>query len=100
MGSLRSLSGTRDRSLFLARDRMGIRPLFYTRTGDLFLFASEVKGLLAFPGVTTEIDPLVLDQVFVYWAALPGNTVFRGIQEIPPGHYLTLRDGRQSLHAY
>jgi len=90
----------RDRSLFLARDRMGIRPLFYTRTADAFLFASEVKALLAVPGVTTEIDPVVLDQVFVYWAALPGNTVYRGIEEVPPGHYLTLRDGRQSLQAY
>jgi asparagine synthase (glutamine-hydrolysing) len=90
----------RERRLFLARDRMGIRPLFYTRAGDSFLFASEVKGLLAVPGVTTEIDPVVLDQVFVYWAALPGNTVFRGIEELPPGHYLTLREGRQALQAY
>jgi asparagine synthase (glutamine-hydrolysing) len=81
------------RELFLARDRMGIRPLFYTQTSDGLFFASEVKALLALPGIVAEIDPVALDEVFVYWGTLPGGTIFRGIREVLPGHYLTCRAG-------
>lgn len=74
--------------LFLARDRMGVRPIFYTETNGRFLFASEVKALLAGDGVSVEIDPVVLDQSLVYWSPLPGRTIFKGIKQVPPGHYL------------
>ena len=78
----------RKQVLFLARDRLGIRPLFYTEANGSFLFASEVKALLAYPGVRREIDPVTLDQVFTCWSPLPGRTMFRGVQQIPPGHFL------------
>lgn len=84
----------RRRRLFLARDRLGIRPLFYTESGNALLFASEVKALLAYPGVSARIDPVTLDQVFTYWGPLPGRTVFEGIHELPAGHFLTVEDSR------
>ncbi len=86
---------TRRRRVFLARDRLGIRPLFYTERNGVFLFASEIKALLAFPGVPAEIDPLTIDQVFTYWSPLPGRTAFRNIHALPPGHFLEL-DGAQT----
>ena len=82
----------RRQKLFLSRDRLGIRPLFYTRTSGKFLFASEVKSLFVHPDVTREIDPRGLDQLFTFWTTLPPTTVFRGIRELPPGHNLTVVD--------
>jgi asparagine synthase (glutamine-hydrolysing) len=77
------------RRLFLARDRFGVRPLFYTETGDrTFLFASEIKALLGNPHVTRELSGTGLAEVFTFWAAQAPNTVFRGIHELPPGHWL------------
>lgn len=90
---------TRDRSLFLARDRLGVRPLFYTRTGGRLIFGSEIKALLA-AGVTAEIDPVALDQVFTYWCPLSPRTAFRNVFEIPPGHYLLARKGSIDVKGY
>jgi len=71
--------------LFLGRDRLGIRPLHYMQFGDFFLFASEIKAILAFPGVPREIDPVALDQIFSVWTTLPGRTMFKNVREIKPG---------------
>jgi asparagine synthase (glutamine-hydrolysing) len=57
----------KQRSLFLARDRLGIRPLYYTRHNGKLIFGSEIKCLFA-AGVPAAIDPLALDQIFTYWA--------------------------------
>ncbi|MBN2764179.1 MAG: asparagine synthase (glutamine-hydrolyzing) [Bacteroidales bacterium] len=73
--------------LLLARDRLGIRPLFYTRKKGKFLFSSEIKALLAYPGLQAEIDPLSLQQVFIYWSVQSPATIFKEIFEIPPAHY-------------
>ena len=70
----------------LARDRMGVRPLFYTRQRACLFFASEVKALLAVPGISAEIDPLALDQIFTLWAPIAPRTPFKGICELPPAH--------------
>jgi asparagine synthase (glutamine-hydrolysing) len=90
----------RSRTLFLSRDRLGVRPLFYTQCGDHFLFASEVKALFAHPGVQREIDPLGLDNVFTFWTTLPPRTIFKGINELPPGHSLTWRNGHVSVERH
>ncbi len=80
---------TRRRRLFLARDRLGVRPLFYTLLADgTLLFASEIKSLLSDRRVSAELDPQVLAEVFTFWAAQTPHTVFRGIHELPPAHYL------------
>ena len=64
------------------------------------LFASEVKALLAYPGVNAEIDPVALDQIFTYWSPLPGASAFRGIREVPPGHFLTHSAGETAVKRY
>ncbi|MDE2402851.1 MAG: asparagine synthase (glutamine-hydrolyzing) [Burkholderiales bacterium] len=86
------------RRLILARDRTGIRPLFYNWTGPRLAFASEVKALLALPGMPRQLKPQALGEVFTYWAPLPGNTVFEGIQALPPGHLMVVDErGRQGV---
>ena len=84
---------SREHTLFLSRDRFGVRPLFYTQCGAEFLFASEIKALFAHPGVSREIDPLGLDNVFTFWTTAAPRTIFKGIHELPPGHSLTWRNG-------
>lgn len=85
------------RTLLLARDRVGVRPLFYTLLNGTLLFASEIKALLADPRVSHELDVVALDQVFTYWSALPGRTLFRSIRELPAGHWLAVPlDGQPS----
>jgi asparagine synthase (glutamine-hydrolysing) len=77
--------------LLLARDRVGVRPLFYTVADGTLLFASEIKALLADPRVSRELDLVALDQIFTYWSTLPGRTCFRDVRELPAGHYLRVR---------
>lgn len=90
----------RDRSLFLARDRVGICPLFYTVADGAFVFGSEVKAIARYPKVQLRLDPVSLSQVFTYWSTLSPRSVFEGIREVPPGSYLTLRGGRVGLQKY
>jgi len=87
-------------SLFLSRDRLGVRPLFYTRTGDSFLFASEIKGLFANSEVPRELDLHALDQVFTFWVVVPPRTAFRDIWQLPPGHSLVFSDGALRVYEY
>jgi asparagine synthase (glutamine-hydrolysing) len=84
---------SRKKELFLARDRVGITPLFYTRAQGRFIFASEIKAIFMDPGVAREIDPESLYQVFTFWTTLSPRTVFKGVYELPPGHFMKVRDG-------
>ncbi len=80
----------RERRLILSRDRLGVRPLFLARSEGRLLFASEVKALFADPGVPRALDPLGLDQVFTFWTTVAPRTPFTGIDELPPGHTLSV----------
>jgi len=91
---------TRNRRLFLARDRLGIRPLFYTIHAGQLLFGSEIKTLLAYAGMPVEFDPLAMGQVFTYWSTLSPRTVFKGICDLPPGHYMIAGEGEMEIHPY
>jgi asparagine synthase (glutamine-hydrolysing) len=91
---------TRRKTLFLSRDRLGVRPLYYTTTGGKFLFGSEVKAIFAHPEVVRDLDPIGLDQVFTFWCPLAPRTVFRGVWELPPGHNLVVCDGKLRLASY
>ncbi|OGP99790.1 MAG: asparagine synthase (glutamine-hydrolyzing) [Deltaproteobacteria bacterium RBG_19FT_COMBO_60_16] len=91
----------RARSLFLARDRMGIRPLHYIVEKGRLLFASEIKALFQADDVPRRLDPVALDQVFTFWSPLPGRTIFQAVQELPPGHYLVATpEGGVSIRQY
>ena len=86
--------------LFLSRDRLGVRPLFYTESGGRFVFASEIKALLECPGVDAQLDWRGLDEVFTFWCTLPGRTVFRNVSQLAPGHSLVVHDGRTTIQEY
>lgn len=81
----------RQKSLFLSRDRLGVRPLYYCQCGASFLFASEIKALFTHPDVPRELDWTGLQQTFTFWHTLPPRTAFRGISELAPGHSLIVR---------
>jgi len=91
---------TKERKLFLSRDRFGVRPLFYTRTPDSFLFASEIKALLTCPEVPAKIDLQSLDQIFTFWVTLPPRTAFKNIFQLPSGCSLTVKDGDVKVRQY
>ncbi|MFZ5633858.1 MAG: asparagine synthase (glutamine-hydrolyzing) [Bacillota bacterium] len=76
-------------SLFMARDRLGVKPLFYTLKGSAFIFGSELKAILAHPRVPPEVDAGGLAEIFVMGPSrTPGQGVFRGIYEVRPGQCL------------
>ena len=83
----------RTATVFLARDRFGVRPLFYSTAGGDLFFASEVKAIFASGEVDAALDPVGLDQVFTFWAARPPRTVFQNVQSLEPGAYAIWRDG-------
>ena len=89
-----------EHKLFLSRDRIGVRPLFYTHLADSFLFASEIKALFACPEVSRELDFSALDQIFTFWVTLPPRTAFKHIQQLPPGHSMVFQDGRTRIWKY
>ena len=89
------------RRLFLGRDRLGVRPLFYTHTPDgALVFASEIKSILSTRRIRAEIDPAIVEQVFTYWSPLSPNTIFHGIKECPPGHFLIADDQSIQIERY
>ncbi|ABL00469.1 asparagine synthase (glutamine-hydrolyzing) [Pelobacter propionicus] len=90
---------SRKRELFLARDRVGIRPLYYTFSDGRLYFASEIKAILA-AGGARELDGEALSQVFIFWSTLPGRTVFKGVRELPPGHCMLVKNGSATPEAY
>jgi asparagine synthase (glutamine-hydrolysing) len=90
----------RRRQVMLARDRMGVRPLFYTQQRGVLYFASEVKSLLQVPGIDAEIDPIALDQIFTFWFPLAPRTIFKGVSELPPAHVIVARGDQMSIRRY
>ncbi len=84
----------RAQRVFLARDHLGIKPLYYgfTNSGDL-VFASELKGLLAHPGVERRLDPQALEDYLAFGYVPDPKSIYRGIRKLPPGHWLTWHAG-------
>lgn len=90
----------KERTLFLARDRVGIKPLYYYETGQAIVFASEIKSLLVDPEVKREINPAAIDR-FLSYLYLPGaETLFKGINKLEPGFYLLVKNGRAVCNQY
>jgi len=81
-------------TLFLARDRIGVKPLYYAETADgQLLFGSELKALMEHPGLPRAMDPLAVEEYFGYGYVPEPRTIFRGVWKLPPGHRLTVRRG-------
>jgi asparagine synthase (glutamine-hydrolysing) len=87
---------------FLARDRLGIKPLYYSQTDTRFRFASSLPALLAGDGVDTEIDPVALHHYMMFHAVVPApRTILRGVRKLPPATWMTIEpDGRQTKTTY
>lgn len=90
------------RTLALARDRLGQKPLVYRRTNDRLIFASELKALLALPqeDVPRRVDPIALDQYLTYGYVPHPRTILEGVSKLPPAHCAVWRDGDFRVDRY
>ncbi|MFP4475052.1 MAG: asparagine synthase (glutamine-hydrolyzing) [Desulfatibacillaceae bacterium] len=95
-----ALWDTPRKRLVLARDRAGMKPLFYARVSRGIVFASEIKSLLHMPGVSRDVDPHGVD-LYVTYGYIPGErTIFRSVRKLLPAHTLVFRDGEVRLDRY
>jgi asparagine synthase (glutamine-hydrolysing) len=88
------------RTLWLARDRLGIKPLYYTTGGGRLYFASELKSLIAAGAVRREIDRAALEHYLAFLYTPPDRAIFPGVSKLPPGHALEWRDGEAHVFRY
>ena len=88
------------RRLFLIRDRMGVKPLFYTISGNDIIFASEIKAILQNPDYRKAFNPEAIYHYFSFKNTVPPQTAFQGIEELLPGHYCIWKDGGISIRRY
>lgn len=86
--------------LFAARDRVGIKPLYFRNDGSSLIIASEIKAILKHPDVHAGVDTTGLLQHFGFRFTLPPRTAFEGISKLAAGHFLTCRDGRVDVEEY
>lgn len=90
-----------EHSLFVCRDRIGVKPLFYSSKNGVFAFASRIKSLLLIPEISAEIDENGLNEIFMLGPAKPiGSAVFKDISELPPASYMTVKNGNVSIKQY
>ncbi|MEJ5308884.1 MAG: asparagine synthase (glutamine-hydrolyzing) [Anaerolineae bacterium] len=87
-------------TLFLARDRLGVRPVFYAPLPQGLVFGSEIKAILLDERIPARLDPYALAQTFTFWAPLAPRTAFQGIEELRPGHYMLVTKGGRTLSQY
>lgn len=88
------------KSLLLARDRLGIKPLYYSRSEKFLVFGSEIKAILADPAVPREIDPDLIDRFLTFYYMPGEETLFKNVRKLPPGSYLFASDGRVTIRQY
>src|SRR5215467_1474320 len=105
LGRLRGMFGfaiwdARKKSLFLARDRVGIKPLYYYLGEHFFGFASEMKAILVDPAVRREIDPAMIDRFLTYFYVPGPATLLRNFFKLEPGHWLLVQDGKIRVQSY
>lgn len=95
-----ALWDNRERELFIARDRLGIKPLYFTEQDESLIFASEIKALLRHPSVPSSLDHRALSEYLSLKYVPAPRTMFDGIRSLPPGHALQVRNGRISVVRY
>jgi asparagine synthase (glutamine-hydrolysing) len=86
--------------LFLARDRIGIKPLFYTLTDRSLIFGSELKVILAHPLVKRKIDLVSLNEYLTFEYVPTPRSIIKDVRKLPPGHFMTVRGGRIDVRPY
>jgi len=90
----------KNQRLFAARDRFGKKPFFYYMDGERFLFASEMKAILACKGVRHDLDPFALDEYLTYSNVPAPRTIYRQIRKLEPAHSLLLENGKLTTRRY
>ncbi|MBN2757328.1 MAG: asparagine synthase (glutamine-hydrolyzing) [Bacteroidales bacterium] len=95
-----SIWDKRTQELILVRDRLGIRPLFYTNNNGNIYFASEIKSLFEHPKINAKLSSQSLFQTFTFWTTISPNTAFENIFEIPAGHYMIFSKKKQEIKQY
>jgi len=90
----------RERKLFMARDRVGVKPLHYWLAGDTLVFASEIKSILQHPDVAREVNLEAISDFLSFGYVPDPASAFQGIHKLLPGHTLTFKDGRLSTRCY
>ena len=88
------------RRLFLARDHLGVKPLYYTQIGNRVLFASEIKALLVDPECERTVDLRSLSMLFTLRYVPSPDTMFQGIKKVPPGHWMTIDVSHMEVRRY
>ena len=91
---------SRQRRLFLARDRLGQKPLVYFHDGRRFLFASELKAILQAPGIAREVDPEAIHHYLTYQYVPHPLCILRGFKKLPPAHYAVFSNNRCEVRRY
>jgi asparagine synthase (glutamine-hydrolysing) len=86
--------------LILARDRTGIRPLFYADANGRLIFASEAKALFALPEVHRALDAVALNQICTYWSPLAPSTIFEGVKSLSPGHIMVAVNSKMRVEKF
>jgi asparagine synthase (glutamine-hydrolysing) len=89
-----------NRKLFAARDRLGIKPLYYYLDPQTLILCSELKSLLQYPGADLSLNYNAIDQFFTYGVVPAPETTYRKARRLPPGHYLTWQDAHLTTHPY
>lgn len=90
----------RNKQLFLARDRIGEKPLYYYHDLKRLVFASEIKSILADPSVSRRLNPRGLSNFLAFGHAMAPETIYQGIVKLLPGHYLLAKDGKVTIRQY
>lgn len=91
---------TQEKELFIARDRFGVKPLYYYDQGDLFLFASEIRSILASNVVNRKLDELALESYLMFQSIITPTTLVRNVKQLPAGYYMCKRAGKTELKKY
>lgn len=95
-----ALYDKRQKRLMLARDHVGIAPLFYTVAGQRFIFGSEIKAILKDPAVKRRVDLTGLDQIFTFPGLVSPRTLFQNIHALKPGHFILVEQGDVKVKEY
>ena len=91
---------TRSRTLLVARDRVGIKPLYYATTQGRLYFGSELKSLLEAPDLPRDLDAAALDHYLSFLYTPRDGSIFKSVRKLPPGHLMTWADGRLEIEQY
>jgi asparagine synthase (glutamine-hydrolysing) len=88
------------RRLVLMRDRLGVKPLFFSQTSEQLVFASEIKAILAAGSVDRSIDPQAFSEYLWYGNAFEDRTIYAGVRALPPGHWMIVENGRSRIEPW